>query len=270
MMEALLDLQEAVYRIYATIKGDSITKEEKAYLELRVKVQPGCTELLVPFLEALIKGAKKLSVPKILAITIPVSIAIIASAGVLAFGNATKEKIAAQKEVEIARIESTTMTDLQKEESARFVGVLEVVEKAMDVTEAANKRVFKTLASFESADIHINGSSVSHDELKEFAKPTKTQKAESKSVSIKGEFRIGVIDFDGKAGTEISMVSTDGQGYEFKKVIIPEDLLSDKQYDIINKGIGHESFWIHVIAQEKNGVLSSPLLVEMKTSTPME
>lgn len=261
-MKTFLKLQDSVYSIFAIVKGEPLTQEDKDKLEIKVKVQSGCTEFLLELWKTFMEAAKDMSVPQILAITLPLATAYV---GGIFLKLRSNEKIQAHKadvenQLETKRLELQSTDNLEREQS--HIKALEIVRDIVIHTEKAEKVMYKALLEeSETSEISIDGQPVPRNELRDLARTTRGPREEARTKVIEDHFIVSVMDFSGASGTLVSLKGTAPE-HEFKGVIIPDDLLNDEELAIFSHAKGRAPMHLRLTVKDKKGVLSEPTLIQ--------
>lgn len=261
-MKTFLKLQDSVYSIFAIIKDGPLTQEEKDKLEIRVKVQSGCTEFLLELWKIFMEASKDMNVPQILAITVPLATAYV---GGIFLKLRSTEKIQNHKadveaQLETKRTELQSSDNIEREQS--HIKALEIVRDIVIHTEKAEKVVYKALyEESKMSDISIDGNPMPPEELKELARTPRGPREEARTKVIEDHFIVSIMDFTSPSGTMINLKGTVPE-HDFKGVIIPDDLLSDEEMAIFSHAQERSPMHLRLTVKEKKGVLSEPTLIQ--------
>lgn len=258
-MNTFLKLQNQIYEIFNTIKQDKLTDSEKNLLEIRVKVEPGSTQYLVDIAN-LLKGAlPQMSETQILSVAIPAVIVAIGISFMKHRSKINKDKLDAQVEMLRIEKESSAQTEQQKEETERLLGVVEIVRDVVDISSQAEKKMYKALSrQAEVADVSIDNEPMSAEELADLGRQSR-RRVEKRIKLIEDSFKIAVVTFETRSGnTEVNLSNDE---YDFKNVIIPDDLLTDEQLAIFEKAQHRDKIAMKLTVEDKEGVLSRPVLI---------
>ncbi|NBK23236.1 MAG: hypothetical protein EOM68_14545 [Spirochaetia bacterium] len=261
-MKTFLKLQDSVYSIFAIVKGEPLTQEDKDKLEIKVKVQSGCTEFLLELWKIFMEAAKDMSVPQILAFTLP---AAVAYAGAIFLKSRRDERIEIHKadveaQLETKRIELQNSDNLERERA--HIKALEIVRDIVIHTEKAEKFIYKALyEESKMSDISIDGHPMPPEELKELARTPRSPREDARTKVIEDHFIVSVMDFSGASGMVASLKGTAPE-HEFKGVIIPDDLLNDEELAIFSHAKGRAPMHLRLTVKDKKGVLSDPTLIQ--------
>lgn len=257
-MKTFLKLQDSVYSIFAIIKGEPLTPEEKMQLEVQVKVQSGCTEFLLALWKMFLEAAKDMTIPQILAFTVPIAAAYVG--GVFLKGRDDRHKTDLDAQIEMKKLELHETTNREREEAN--IRVLEIVKEMVVSSEKAEKSVYRTLLEESTtSEVSVDGKVLSTPELKELAKVTRRPRAEVRTKVIEDHFIVSIMDFSDPSGTLINLKGTAPE-HDFKGVIIPDDLLDDEELAIFAHAQGRTPMHLRLTVKDRRGVLSDPTLIQ--------
>lgn len=212
MMEAFIELQNNIYRVYAKLHHDSgttrtLTADEKLALNILVQVSPGSTQttaILKDAVKKLVQGAVNKMEAK--------HYVIIAMTGILAFTSNSmwKNYLSVQSEEKKADLHVA----LSKEESHRleiFSNAIKQVPHVASIKSDADEFRNKVLKSSKSADaITVAGQEVTKDQARLLARSTRTQAIE---VRLDGQYKIQKVDSSKVDFFRVELLGTDGKAF---------------------------------------------------------
>lgn len=261
-MKTFLKLQDSVYSIFAIVKGEPLTQEDKDKLEIKVKVQSGCTEFLLELWKIFMEAAKDMSVPQILAFTLPAAVAYAGAIFLKSRRDERKEnhKADVEAQLETKRIELQNSDNLERERA--HIKALEIVRDIVIHTEKAEKVVYKALLEeSETSQISIDGQPIPRDELRDLARVPRGPREEARTKVIEDHFIVSIMDFSSPSGTLINLKGTKPE-HDFKGVIIPDDLLNDEELAIFSHAQGRTPMHLRLTVKDRKGILSEPTLIQ--------
>ena len=212
MMDAFIELQKNVYRLYAKLHHDSgssnvLTVDEKRALDIFVQVSPGSTQA-----KAILKDAVKKIVQGAVNKMQARHYVIIAMAGILAWTSDSmwKNYLSIQSEEKKAELHVA----LSKEESKRleiFSEAIKQVPHVASINSDADEFRNKILKSGKSADhIVVAGHEISKDQARLMARSKRTSAAE---VRLDGQYRILKVDSSKADFFRVELLGTDGKTF---------------------------------------------------------
>lgn len=261
-MKSFIKLQDSVYSIFAIIKEGPLTPEDKEKLEIRVKVQSGCTEFLIELWKTFLEASKDMTVPQILAYTIPAATVFLGGI----FLKSRKDERIENHKVDIDNQLETKKLDIQHsnnvEKDKAHIKALEIVRDIVTHTEKAERVIYKELLEeSRTADVSIDGVPFSTSKLSDLARNPRGPRAEARTKVIEDHFIVSIMDFSSPEGTLINLKGTVPE-HEFKNVIIPDDLLNDEDMAFFAHAQGRIPMHLKLTVKEKKGILSDPTLIQ--------
>lgn len=284
-MGTFVDFQKRIYELLDVYKGTPLTEEEKADLVFRIKVEKGSTSLVLDFYKIL-EAISNMSLEQTVCIanaatTIALAWIVgkfVAVPGINAVWQSYKEKLEAQKakvvedtrqklsdndlQARLADSESRkqelandrVMIESMKETSIKAIGQ---VKDMLEISGSAERKIYRDLSK-QPGDISINDVPVPQEELKTLGVTPRTR-IEGRTKVIRDNFRISVVDFgDSSGNVKINMI---GAQYIFKDVTIPDDLMDDRNLDLLAHAKAREAVPLELTVIEKNGKFSNPTLI---------
>ncbi len=211
MMEAFIELQNNIYRVYAKLHHDSgtartLTADEKHALNILIQVSPGSTQtkaILKDVVKKLVQGAVNKMQAR--------HYVIIAMSGILALTSRSmwKDYLSVQSEAKKADLHIA----LSKEESRKleiFSDAMKQVPHVASIKSDADEFRNKVLKTSKSADnIVIAGQEISKDQAKLLVRSTRSSAAE---VQLNGEYRILKVD-SSRSEFRVELLGADGKPF---------------------------------------------------------
>lgn len=212
MMEAFIELQNNIYRVYAKLHHDSgsartLTLDEKRALDIFVQVSPGSTQT-----KAILKDAVKKLVQGAVNKMQARHYVIIAMSGILALTSQSmwKDYLSVQSEAKKADLHVA----LSKEESHKleiFSDAMKQVPHVASIKNDADEFRNRVLKSGKSADhIVVAGQEISKDQAKLLVRSTRTT---SEEVQLNGNYRILKVDSSKIDFFRVELLGEDGKAF---------------------------------------------------------
>lgn len=212
MMEAFLDLQKNIHRLYAKLKyNDSrsniLTDDEKRSVDILVKVSEGSTDAKIDLkevLKQLVEGAiNKMEAKHYMVL------ALIAG---LTYATPSMWKSYLQQQNDLKNAD--VKVHLSKEETRRLEIVAQATSQVphtatviLDADEFRNK----VLKSAKAADsMEVAGQEITKDQA---TKLVRASRSSSKDVRLDGEYRIVKVDSSNADHFKVFLVGLDGKGF---------------------------------------------------------
>lgn len=242
-MLALLKIQENVYKAFALAKygcETSLSASEKSEMAIFVKVEPGCSFINIDVSNILNEMVGKMNG---LEVTACVGMVI---AGVLLYKFISEKKaenlakIQAQAQVQLAQIAEKEKSEILSTSENQFKLFAGALKDAVENTIKNDRACCKELSE-SSADVEIDGSVISKQELVDLSKTPKEEKKNPYTRHVKGMFWVKKISLERPSTTkEDKIVLVDVlTGKEYDKVLLPRTR-SKYLVDSLNSGINHE------------------------------
>lgn len=211
MMEAFIELQNNIYRVYAKLHHDSgtartLTADEKHALNILIQVSPGSTQtkaILKDVVKKLVQGAVNKMQAR--------HYVIIAMSGILALTSRSmwKDYLSVQSEAKKADLHIA----LSKEESRKleiFSDAMKQVPHVASIKSDADEFRNKVLKTSKSVDnIVIAGQEISKDQAKLLVRSTRSLATE---VQLNGEYRILKVD-SSRSEFRVELLGVDGKSF---------------------------------------------------------
>ena len=142
-----------------------------------------------------------------------------------------------------------------------YATVFEDIPKLYEMGEKAEKKICRDLAiEADRAAIQIDGTLITKDELKEVGKVTRGPRVEPRTEVIEDDFKVTVVDFGTESGNvKINLIGSD---YQFKDVVIPDNLLEDSDLAIVANAKSRTPIHAKLTVKNKNGVLYEPTFIQ--------
>lgn len=212
MMEAFIDLQKNIYRLYAKLQYDEarsilLTDDDRRALNIFVQISPGSTEATIDLKDAfkkLVEGAINKMEAK--------HFVILAMIGAISYSTNTmwKDYLHSQNETKKAELQVA----LTREESRRlqiFADATKLVPHANTLAIDANEFRNKILKSAKAADsIVVAGQNISREQATNLVRNTRSQ---SEEVRLDGEYRIVKVDSSNPDHFKVFLVDKNGKGF---------------------------------------------------------
>lgn len=212
MMEAFIELQKSVYRLYAKLHYNDarsilLTEADRRALDILIQISPGSTKATVDLKDALkqlVKGAvNKMDAKHYI---------ILAMVGAVAWTSTTmwKDYLQSQSDVKKANIQVA----MSQEETRRlqiFAEAVKQVPHVAVVASDANEARNKILKSAKSADsIEVAGQNLTKDQA---AQLSRSSRSHSEEVRLDGEYRIIKVDSSNADHFKVYLLSKEGKSF---------------------------------------------------------
>ena len=232
MMEAFIDLQKNIYRLYAKLQYNEarsvlLTDDDRRALNIFVQVSPGSTETTIDLKDAfkkLVEGAINKMEAK--------HFVILAMIGALSYSanSMWKDYLNSQNEIKKAELHIALST----EETRRlqiFAEATKQVPHVNSLAAGANEFRNKVLKSAKSADsIEVAGQHISREQATNLVRSSRTQ---SEEVRLDGVYRIVKVDSSNPDYFKVYLVDKDGKG--FPAVLDDETITKAKNRELLQE-----------------------------------
>lgn len=252
VMQSILDVQKGIDDIYRQYLGKSLTKEERQELEIVVKVEKGCSDIIFSILDQLKlieTVVNKMTGDQGFALAIvgiaAFSVATITSKAFDHFDKKGKRDLELQKE------------KIRSDEQKRLVEALEATTKtAVEV----RQNVMTRLKNIEEATrIEVNGHEIRQADLAERTRIERPRIEPEKSV-ITGKYRIEKMTLNFKDKTAKADVYDVVTGDPINGLIVQPKSVYDGSYRVLKKAQDNTDVDLQIILTKKNGVIIEAVL----------
>lgn len=272
MMEVVIDLQNQIWNLARLHKGKNLTSKERSALELKVKVQSGCTEILIELAKILFPEVSKMSMEQLLVVTDTIKaiaffgfgiglgkVMISSVAGVVksrieasrSKAHDEHERDIAEHELEKARLKAELEKDREnhvaqerlarieseiearKAQNAAWNDALDHSLRLLDADLAGNRSLCKKLAKVPG-DLKINNTPYSKEELEAYSEIPEQTEPEPEYQTYDGYFKIKRKDYS-KAGDVVIAELQSIDGKHTIKAPLPPTLFSSDDLKLIEQ-----------------------------------
>ena len=228
MMEAFIDLQKNIYRLFGKIyynnpNSNILTKDQRNALEIMIKVSPGSSELVAELKDAV----KKITAGAVNKMEAKHYVIIIIAAMLCTTSYVCwKEYIQLHDEANKAGIQ----VNLSHEETRRLEIVTSAMEQVPYVGELradADEFRNKVLKGAKSADnLHIAGQILNKEQVSRLVKSTRSRSIEAR---LDGNYKI--IKVDSSDIDKFTVVLMDNTGYHFPAILQNDTVNKERNMD---------------------------------------
>lgn len=268
MMDAFIDLQSNIYRLFAKLHYNNpqakvLTNEQRAALEILVKVEPGSSEITALFKDALDKitlGAINKMDAK--------HYVIIILAGILSFASTTawKDYLKSQDESKKAEL-NIAMSQLEADKMKIVQAAAKQEPYVISMTSDANEFRNKVLKSAKSADsIHVAGQTLTKVQA---AQLTRSSRTASTEVRLDGTYKIIKVDSSDIDRFNVTLESKEGKS--FRAELQNGTLAKSKNMDKIQAAEWNRSYIdLEINGKEVRGEVTVATIMGVKETKPQK
>ncbi|MEE0892494.1 MAG: hypothetical protein UIT85_00535 [Treponema sp.] len=256
-MKSILKLQDGIYRqysLYAYGKIQRLSPEEKAMLELYVKVNEGSSWIEIipePIIKCVAEKINSMTSNQILA-----AIAIVSVASVICV--VTKKVLDHKQKMKELEVQAETLTGIQKSAA-----------QAQIETIKATTEFYKEISKQSGTkDIEINGEKVDAESIKKIASVPRERKENSQEV-IDGVFKVTDIHIHESSVSSDKDISIDvlkSDGSVYKDVNLLEGIIDKDDYQMLKSSTDKKEMNMKIVITKHGDEIVSAFLnsVEMK------
>jgi hypothetical protein len=263
IMEYIINLQKGIYDIYRQYNNGQISASEKKDLEITVKVEKGCSDIIFSIfeqLEAIKILAEKMTGNQIFAVIIEGIVAFTAISITKKIFDHKSEKLKQDAETQRLKIQAdavNTATKNAAEEKERF---LIMFENTIGISQTAREKTLKNLKNIgEENRIQINGEDVTHKSLIERTKNEK-QKNSKEVSTITGKFRITKMTLDfNKETAKADIFNIDTGDPIFGLELQPKSIY-DGSYKVLKQAKDKNDVELQIIVTKKKDTITKAVL----------
>lgn len=257
LMKSILKLQDGIYRqysLYAYGKIQRLSPEEKAMLELYVKVNEGSSWIEIipePIIKCVAEKINSMTSNQILA-----AIAIVSVASVICV--VTKKVLDHKQKMKELEVQAETLTGIQKSAA-----------QAQIETIKATTEFYKEISKQSGTkDIEINGEKVDAESIKKIASVPRERKENSQEV-IDGVFKVTDIHIHESSVSSDKDISIDvlkSDGSVYKDVNLLEGIIDKDDYQMLKSSTDKKEMNMKIVITKHGDEIVSAFLnsVEMK------
>lgn len=252
VMQSVLDVQKCINDVYRQYLGRNLTREEKQQLEIVVKVEKGCSDIVFSILDQLklIETAvNKMTGDQVYSIAIvgivAVSVVMIAKKTFDHFDKKGQRALEVQKE--------TVRNDHDK----MFIDAL---RETTIIAATARQNMMSHLKNIEAdTTIELNGEEVRHSDLVDRTKVERPRVEPEKTV-ITGKFRINKMMLNFKDKTAKADIYDVATGDPINGLILQPKSISDGSYSVLKKAQDNNDVDLQIIVTKKNDIIIEAVL----------
>lgn len=273
-MKVFIKFQEDLYVMLEQILDRQLTAEEKKEIDIKVYIEKGSNlyEIVVDILKlfnsdfkGLIGDFKEMTVPQILAITVPVALYYgLKSYFSRNFDSKDKERDLEYREKELENnklikalendnldSERKAFLESQKIQNDNSLHALEVIEKVVDFKNSSESKTARIIKKMSDKEIEVNGKIVSKKDMDYFARRRPRQKPVEKQEKIIGNFLTEIISYkDEIPKISIKGIDSNGINREFKDLPVSAENITSDMHSVMD--IGKPLHWEFTVTSKND------------------